>query len=79
MVIFGSVGAELMDEITPKQIFPEETLNTILDSGQVDAIAAYKHKDISRGLQYMSLPPAINLGNLDFADFLQKGFIHFFK
>ncbi len=62
----------LGDDRDPKQIFPEETLNTILDSGQVDAIAAYKHEAISRGLPYIALPPEINLGNPDFSDFYKK-------
>ena len=62
----------LGDDRNPKQIFPEETINTVLDSGQVDAIAAYKHEAISRGLQYITLPPQINLGNSDFSDFYKK-------
>ena len=52
--------------------FPEETLNTVLESGQVDAIFAYKHEAISRGLPYITLPPQINLGNQDFATFYKK-------
>ena len=59
----------LGDDRNPKQIFPEETLNTILESGQVDAIAAYKHEAISRGLSYITLPLQINLGNSNFTNF----------
>jgi molybdate/tungstate transport system substrate-binding protein len=62
----------LGNDRNPKQIFPEETLNTILDSGQVDAIAAYKHEAASRGLSYITLPPQINLGNPDFANYYKK-------
>ena len=46
-----------------KQIFPEEVLRSLLDSGQIDAIAAYKHEAIARQLPYIKLPPQINLGN----------------
>jgi len=59
----------LGDDRNPKQVFPEETLNTILESGQVDAIAAYKHEAISRGLLYITLPPQVNLGNSDFSNY----------
>ncbi len=62
----------LGDNRNPKQIFPEETLNTILQSGQVDAIAAYKHEAISRGLSYITLPSEINLGNPDFSNIYKK-------
>ena len=62
----------LGDDRNPKQIYPEETLNTILQSGQVDAIAAYKHEAISRGLPYITLPQEINLGNPGFSDFYKK-------
>ncbi len=55
-----------------KQIFPEETLNTVLESGQVDAIAAYKHEAISRGLPYIQLPSQINLGDPKFSIFYNK-------
>ena len=62
----------LGDDRNPKQVYPEETLNTILESGQVDAIAAYKHEAISRGLAYITLPPQVNLGNSDFSDYYKK-------
>jgi molybdate/tungstate transport system substrate-binding protein len=55
-----------------KQIFPEEILNSVLESGQVDAIFAYKHEAISRSLPYITLPPQINLGNQDFATFYKN-------
>lgn len=62
----------LGDDRNPKQIFPEEILLTLLESGQLDAIVAYKHEAISRGLPYISLPPEINLGNPDFSGFYKK-------
>ena len=62
----------LGDDRNPKQVFPEETLNSILEAGQVDAIAAYKHEAISRGLPYITLPSQINLGNPDFSNFYKK-------
>ena len=63
----------LGDDRNPKQVFPEETLNTILESGQVDAIAAYKHEAISRGLSYITLPPQINLGDSNFSNYYKQG------
>ena len=39
-----------MQDRNPKHIFPEETLTTALETGQLDAIAAYKHEAIARGL-----------------------------
>jgi molybdate/tungstate transport system substrate-binding protein len=56
----------------PKQIFPEETLKTILESGQLDAVVAYKHEAISRGLQYIVLPKEISLTDPAFSDFYKK-------
>jgi molybdate/tungstate transport system substrate-binding protein len=62
----------LGEDRNPKQIFPEETINSILESGQIDAIAAYKHEAISRGLSFIDLPQAINLGNTNFSNFYKK-------
>lgn len=56
----------------PRQIFPEETLATTLETGQLDAIAAYKHEAIAKGLPYITLPSQINLGNPTFSDFYKK-------
>jgi len=47
----------------PEQIFPEENLLAQLNTGQVDAIIAYKHEAVEWGVPYISLPDAINLGN----------------
>jgi ABC-type molybdate transport system substrate-binding protein len=57
----------------PEQIFPEEVLRSILESGQIDAIAAYKHEAIARGLPYITLASQINLGDLKYSDFYRQG------
>ena len=62
----------LGDDRNTKQIFPEEILKTILEQGQLDAVASYKHEAIARGLPYISLPAQINLGDPIFADFYRK-------
>jgi molybdate/tungstate transport system substrate-binding protein len=59
----------LGEDRNPKQIFPEETLKTVLETGQLDAITAYKHEAISRGLPYITLPNEINLGDPTYSDF----------
>ena len=62
----------LGDDRNTKQILPEEILKTILEQGQLDAVASYKHEAIARGLPYITLPAQINLGDLTFADFYRK-------
>lgn len=62
----------LGDDRNAKQLFPEETLKTALESGQLDAIAAYKHEAIARGLSYITLPSQINLANPTYSDFYRK-------
>jgi molybdate/tungstate transport system substrate-binding protein len=52
-----------------KQIFPEETLKSLLELGQFDAVASYKHEAVIRDLPYITLPDQINLGNSTFSDF----------
>ena len=59
----------LGDDKNPKQLFPEETLITTLETGHLDAIAAYKHEAVARGLQYITLPAQINLGNPSYSNF----------
>jgi molybdate/tungstate transport system substrate-binding protein len=59
----------LGDDKNPKQLFPEETLITTLETGHLDAIVAYKHEAIARGLEYIALPPQINLGNPSLSNF----------
>ncbi|MDN5845537.1 MAG: extracellular solute-binding protein [Candidatus Nitrosocosmicus sp.] len=62
----------LGDDRNPKQIFPEETLKTVLETGQLDSIVAYKHEAISRGLPYITLPDEINLSNPKFSNFYKQ-------
>jgi molybdate/tungstate transport system substrate-binding protein len=57
----------------PKQLFPEEILKTILKQGQLDAVAAYKHEAVARGLPYITLPPQINLADPTFVDYYKMG------
>src|SRR5215467_13840493 len=42
---------------------PGETLLTLLEKGGADAIPAFRHEAIERGLPFISLAPQINLGN----------------
>lgn len=62
----------LGDDRNKEQIFPEETLKSILESGQIDAVAAYKHEAIARGLPYVTLPPQINLGDPKYSSFYNQ-------
>jgi len=55
-----------------KQIFPEETLKSVLELGQLDAVASYKHEAIARGLPYITLPKEINLGDPVFSEFYKR-------
>src|ERR687892_2725805 len=57
------------DDRNPKQIFPEEILKTILEQGQLDAVAAYRHEAVARGLPYITLPQEINLSDPAFSNF----------
>ena len=63
----------LGDDRNTDQIFPEEILKTILEQGQLDAVAAYKHEAVARGLPYITLPPQINLADPTLADIYKKG------
>src|SRR6476660_2361992 len=56
----------------PEQIYPEEVLMSILDTGQIDAIAAYKHEAVSKGLPYITLPLKINLGDSNNSNFYNQ-------
>ncbi len=55
-----------------KQVFPEETLKSLLELGQFDAVASYKHEAVIRDLPYITLPDQINLGNSTFSDFYKQ-------
>jgi molybdate/tungstate transport system substrate-binding protein len=65
----GTKQRILGEDRNPTQIFPEETLKTILEQGQLDAVAAYKHEAVARGLPYITLPPEINLADPTFTNF----------
>jgi len=54
------------------QLRPEEVLLTLLETGEADAIPAYKHEAIERGFPFISLPPQINLGDPAFADYYKQ-------
>ena len=56
----------------PEQIYPEEVLRSILDTGQIDAIVAYRHEAVSRRLPYITLPPQINLGEANYSKFYNQ-------
>ncbi|WP_458746544.1 extracellular solute-binding protein [Candidatus Nitrosocosmicus sp. T] len=56
------------EDRNPRQIFPEEILKTVLETGQLDAVVAYKHEAISRDLPYITLPKEINLGDPIYSD-----------
>jgi molybdate/tungstate transport system substrate-binding protein len=62
----------LGDDKNTEQIFPEEILKTILEQGQLDAVAAYKHEAMSRGLPYITLPSQVNLAHPTFSDFYKN-------
>ena len=62
----------LGEDRNPKQIFPEEILKPILESGQLDAVVSYKHESVSRGLPYITLPKEINLGDPSLSAFYKK-------
>ena len=60
------------DDKNAQQIFPEEILKTILEQGQLDAVAAYKHEAVARELPYITLPPQINLADPSYTDFYKR-------
>ena len=62
----------LGEDRNKKQIFPEEILKSILDSGQIDATAAYKHEAIAKELPYITLPDQINLSDPNYTNYYNK-------
>jgi molybdate/tungstate transport system substrate-binding protein len=62
----------LGEDRNKEQIFPEEILKSILESGQIDAVAAYKHEAIARGLPYITLPSQVNLGDPKYSSFYNQ-------
>ncbi len=49
--------------VNDRQIFPEPEVMARLQGGQLEASSAYKTQPAALGLPYLSLPPAINLGD----------------
>jgi molybdate/tungstate transport system substrate-binding protein len=62
----------LAEDRNKEQIFPEEILKSLLESGQIDAVAAYKHEAIARGLPYITLPSQINLSDPRYSSFYDQ-------
>jgi molybdate/tungstate transport system substrate-binding protein len=62
----------LKGERNQDQVRPEEILPTLLETGEADAIIAYKHEAIERGFPFISLPPQINLGDPGFASYYKQ-------
>ncbi|MGH9476290.1 MAG: extracellular solute-binding protein [Terriglobales bacterium] len=60
----GLAHRVLGDWIDPKQIFSESTLEARVQSGQLDAVAAYRFQPAAYGMAALPLPDAINLGSL---------------
>jgi molybdate/tungstate transport system substrate-binding protein len=62
------VGSPIASATSP-QIYAESSLDSTLQSGQLDAASAFITQAIELHLDYIPLPPAINLGS--FADAAQ--------
>jgi len=62
----------LKGERNQDQVRPEEIVLTLLETGDADAIPAYKHEAIERGFPLISLPPQINLGDPAFASYYKQ-------
>jgi len=62
----------LKGERNQDQLRPEELLLTLLETGEADAIPAYKHEAIERGFPFISLPPQINLGHPAFVSYYKQ-------
>jgi molybdate/tungstate transport system substrate-binding protein len=59
----------LGDPLNPDQVFPEVVLLARVETGQFDAGIFYKHEVVAHHLPFVTLPPAINLGDSKFAAF----------
>jgi molybdate/tungstate transport system substrate-binding protein len=69
----SSLSSSILNgERNPDQLRPEEILFTLLETGEADAIPAYKHEAIERGFPFISLPPQINLGDPAFASYYKQ-------
>ena len=62
----------LKGERNQDQLRPEELLLTLLETGEADAIPAYKHEAIERGFPFISLPPEVNLGDPAFTCYYKQ-------
>jgi molybdate/tungstate transport system substrate-binding protein len=62
----------LKGERNEDQVRPEEILPTLLETGEADAIPAYKHEAIERGFPFINLPRQINLGDPAFASYYKQ-------
>jgi molybdate/tungstate transport system substrate-binding protein len=62
----------LKGERNQDQLRPEELLPTLLETGEADAIIAYKHEAIERGFPFISLPRQINLGDPALASYYKQ-------
>ncbi len=62
----------LRGERNPLQLQPEETLMTLLETGEIDAVEAYRHEAVERGLPFIILPPEINLGDTKFTEYYRQ-------
>jgi molybdate/tungstate transport system substrate-binding protein len=60
------------EDETLKQVFPEEILTTSLETGQLDAIAAYKHEAIAKDLPYITYLPKLTLEIQYFLIFIKR-------
>jgi molybdate/tungstate transport system substrate-binding protein len=58
----SSLSASILNgERNPDQLRPEEILFTLLETGEADAIPAYKHEAIERGFPFISLSPLLQV------------------
>jgi molybdate/tungstate transport system substrate-binding protein len=62
----------LRGDRNPAQLRPEEILVTLLETGEADAIPAYRHEAVERGQAFVALPSEINLGSPAQATFYQR-------
>jgi molybdate/tungstate transport system substrate-binding protein len=69
----SSLSSSILNgERNQAQLRPEEILFTLLETGEADAIPAYKHEAIERGFPFISLPPQINLGDPAFTSYYKQ-------
>jgi molybdate/tungstate transport system substrate-binding protein len=61
------------------QIYAESALDSTLQSGQLDAASAYITQAVELHLDYIKLPPAINLGDASLADMYKTATVTYTK